>query len=449
MQDKMMNCEEAIALVDNAILESEGRHLSDVEMAVIYGAWHGKTYEEMTETTDYTANYLQRTVGNKLWKLISKALKEEIKKTNFKAALERKKRLLQKLPNPSKSHQLFPELPEYIERPPIEARCFQEITQPGALIRIKAPEGMGKTCLSARILNHACQLNYKTVYVNLCLADKSNFNGPDAFLKWFCVMVGRGMGLDNKLQDYWDEDFSSSKVNCTDYFEKYLLAQIENPLVLCLDPVERVFPYGEVSEVFFSLLRIWHENAKVQEIWKKLRLIIVHSTEVYADLDINPSPFENVRSPVKLPGFTQAQVEKLAANQRLNLTPDKVNKLMALVGGYPSLIQQAFSYIKNYGKMSSEEQFLEELLRNAPTEAGIYSEHLRGLLDRLQKYPELLEAFKKVLTEENAVRLEWMQAYKLEGMGLVEMQGNDCRVRYDLYRRYFSDRLGMKNDNTF
>lgn len=448
MQDKTMNCEEAIALVDNAMLESEGRHLSDVETVIIYGAWHGKTYEEMTETTDYTANYLQRTVGNKLWKLISKALKEEIKKTNFKAALERKKRLLQKLPNPSKSHQLFPELPEYIERRPIEERCFQEITQPGALIRIKAPEGMGKTCLSARILNYASQLNYKTVYFNLCLADKSNFNSSDAFLKWFCVMVGRGMGLENKLQDYWDDDFSSSKVNCTDYFEKYLLSQIENSLVLCLDPAERVFPYQEVSEVFFSLLRIWHDNAKVKTIWKKLRLIIVHSTEVYADLDINSSPFGNVGLPIKLPGFTQGQVEKLAANQGLNLTEDKLKKLMGLVGGYPSLIQQAFSYIKNYGKMSSEEDFLEELLRNAPTEAGIYSEHLLGILDRLENSPELLEAFKKVLTEEDAVRLEWMQAYKLEGMGLVEMQGNDCSVRYNLYRRYFSDRLGIDHDRT-
>ncbi len=443
-----MNCEEAIALADNALVETEARHLTDVEMAIIYGAWHGKTYEEMAETTEYSANYLQRTVGHKLWKLLSKALEEEIKKTNFKNALERKKRLLKQGEINSKTQQIFPELPDYIERPPIEERCCQEITKPGALIRIKAPEGMGKTSLSSRILNYAYKLNYQTIFFNIYLADKTNFSSPDTFLKWFCVMVGRGMGLDNKLQDYWDDDFSSSKVNCTDYFEKYLLAQIENPLVLCLDPVERVFPYGEVAEVFFSLLRIWHDNAKVQDLWKKLRLIIVHSTEIYADLDINSSPFGNVGLPIKLPGFTQTQVEKLAANQGLNLTEDKIKNLMALVGGYPSLIQQAFSYIKNYGKMSSEEQFLEELLRNAPTEAGIYREHLLGILDRLQKYPELLEAFKKVLTEEDAVRLDWMQAYKLEGMGLVEMRGNDCKVRYNLYRRYFSDRLGIDYDQT-
>ncbi|NEO49996.1 MAG: hypothetical protein F6K55_40285, partial [Moorea sp. SIO4A3] len=35
----------------------------------------------------------------------------------------------------------------YIERPPVEARCYQEIVKPGALIRIKAPKRMGKTLL--------------------------------------------------------------------------------------------------------------------------------------------------------------------------------------------------------------------------------------------------------------------------------------------------------------
>lgn len=445
-----MNCEEAIALVDNAVVESEGRHLNDVEMAIIYGAWHGQTYEEMAENSrDYSANYLQRTVGYQLWKLLSKAFQEEIKKTNFKAALERQKRSVKQSLSKSKIEHNFIELRDYIERSPIEERCCQEITQPGALIRIKAPEGMGKTSLSGRILNHASQLDYKTVYFNLSLADKSNFNDPDTFLKWFCVMVGRGLSLDNKLKDYWDDDFSSSKVNCTDYFEQYLLTEIENsPLVLCLDPVERVFPSQEVSEVFFSLLRIWHDNAKVQKIWKKLRLIIVHSTEVYADLDINSSPFGNVGLPIKLPDFSKDQVQKLAEDRGLNLTEDRVKKLMELVGGYPSLIQKAFSELKNNENGAVSEAKFEKLMKNAPTEAGIYSEHLLGILDRLDNSPELLGAFKKVLTEEDAVRLDWMAAYKLEGMGLVEMQGNDCRVRYNLYRRYFSDRLGINHDNS-
>ena len=43
----------------------------------------------------------------------------------------------------------------YVKRPPIEADCYAEILQPGALIRIKAPRQMGKTSLMARILHQA------------------------------------------------------------------------------------------------------------------------------------------------------------------------------------------------------------------------------------------------------------------------------------------------------
>ena len=44
--------------------------------------------------------------------------------------------------------------PFYVERPPIESDCCQQILQPGALIRIKAPEKMGKTLSENTIYLH-------------------------------------------------------------------------------------------------------------------------------------------------------------------------------------------------------------------------------------------------------------------------------------------------------
>lgn len=40
-----------------------------------------------------------------------------------------------------------PEVSHYVERPPIESRCYETILQSGSLIRIKAPKRMGKTLL--------------------------------------------------------------------------------------------------------------------------------------------------------------------------------------------------------------------------------------------------------------------------------------------------------------
>ena len=323
----------------------------------------------------------------------------------------------------------------YVERPPIETSCHTTLLNSGALVRIKAPSLTGKTSLIVRTLSKITQQGYRTVYLNLHLANQADFNNLDEFLKWFCISVGQSLGLKNKLIDYWDEDFSTSKVDCTDYFEKYLLVQVDDNLVLALDEVDRIFPYREVATEFFGLLRAWHEQAKIRKIWKKLRLIIPHSTEVFIQMDINSSPF-SVGLPIELPDFTSLQVQKLAQLHGLELTEVEIKQLMDLVGGHPYLVEQAFSHLKTYSNIS-----LDKLLQTALTEAGIYRNHLLHLGRLIQKNPQLFEAFKKVVTTTTQVRLQPIQAYKLHSMGLVKLEGNYVTPRCNLYKQYFLECL--------
>jgi hypothetical protein len=335
-----------------------------------------------------------------------------------------------------------PELPEgqvdlasafYVKRPPIEDRCYEVIAKPGSLIRIKAPRQMGKTSLMARILQQAEANGCLKVPLSFQLADGKIFADLDQFLRWFCASVGRRLRLPNKLADYWDEIFGS-KDNCTAYFEEYLLAEIEKPLVLGLDEVDLVFQYPQIASDFFALLRAWHEDARSRDIWKKLRLLVVHSTEVYIPMNINQSPF-NVGLPVELPEFTSEQVQDLARRHGLNWNASQVEQLMAMMGGHPFLVRVALYDI------ARQDMTLEQLLQEAPTEAGLYGDHLRRHLWNLQQHPELVEAVKQVMAASCPVRLEPVQAFQLESMGIVHLQGNEVIPRCDLYRQYFSDRL--------
>ncbi|HAA33183.1 MAG TPA: hypothetical protein DCE56_42515, partial [Cyanobacteria bacterium UBA8553] len=192
-----------------------------------------------------------------------------------------------------------PEVPEgsvalssvfYVERPPIETHCYDTIIQPGALIRIKAPRQMGKTSLLDRIAEHANMQGYITLPLNLQEFGRGVFSNLDEFLRWFCEWIDRrirgwGLRLPVQLSNYWDEN-RSSMINCTTYFETHLLEQINRPLVLALDNVDCVFQSPEIAQGFFSMLRSWHEEAKTIEVWEKLRLIVVHSTEDYGRLDL-------------------------------------------------------------------------------------------------------------------------------------------------------------------
>lgn len=325
----------------------------------------------------------------------------------------------------------------YVERPGIDDRCYEAIAKPGALIRIKAPRQMGKTSLMARVLHRASHLGYATVPLSFQLADSQVFADLERFLRWFCANVALQLDLPDRLSEYWNSIFGT-KVACKSYFERYLLANLDSPLALGLDEVDVVFKYPELAADFFGLLRAWHEEAKNREVWKKLRLVVVHSTEVYVPMDINQSPF-NVGLPIELPEFQVAHVLELALRHGLAWGPKEVEQLMGMVGGHPYLVRLALYHI------ARQEMTLEKLLETAPTDAGLYSDHLRRHLWNLQQHPELTMGMKKVAEVESPVQLESMQGFKLHSMGLVQLQGNLVTPRCNLYRQYFQVRLGLSS----
>lgn len=84
-----MDFEQALEVANTAMFALSGRHLNNVETAILIGAWQSKTYEQIASASGYSISYLTRDVGPKLWKLLSQALGETVSKTNFQAALER------------------------------------------------------------------------------------------------------------------------------------------------------------------------------------------------------------------------------------------------------------------------------------------------------------------------------------------------------------------------
>lgn len=325
----------------------------------------------------------------------------------------------------------------YVERAPYEALCYREICQPGSLIRIKAPRQMGKTSLMARILYQAKEQGYRTVPLSFQHADASVFTSLNALLQWFCCRITRKLKLPHQVDDYWS-DMYGSKDNCTAYFEDFLLSANDEPLVLGLDEVDRVFQYPTIADDFFGLLRAWYEEAGYgdtgSDLWEKLRMVVVHSTEVYIPLDINQSPF-NVGLPIELSEFSTQQVQDLTQRHGLNWHSNQVEQLMSIVGGHPYLVRVALYHI------AQQEITLTQLLDIASTEAGLYGDHLRRHLWNLQQHPKLANAFTQVVSTNKPVELESMLAFKLHSLGLVKLQGNFVSPRFDLYRQYFRDKI--------
>ncbi len=322
------NVDEAIKIANQVMFAKINRNLTDIEILIIKGAWEREEYDQIAAKHQYATSYISQDVAPKLWRLLTKALGEKVKKSNFKEALKRawekqstvgafsqnhestpteplhrgvkpKKLVASQPSNPAQPDNPIPQ--SYIEHPGVEAIFYETLLQPGSLIRIKAPRQTGRTSLVEWVLAQVEKQNYQTVKLNFEFADSQvHFTDFNRFLRWFCLNLTQQLGLPNQLNDYWDEEYIGAKVSCTTYLEEYLLAQSEHPLVLCLDDVDLIFPHPEVYEDFFGLLRSWYEKTRNRRIWKKLRLVIVHMADVSIRPPLNQSPF-NVGLQIVLP----------------------------------------------------------------------------------------------------------------------------------------------------
>ncbi len=447
-----VNLDSLINILDNQLIAARNRPLNSPEIMILRGIWEYRTYNQIALEGDYSPGYFTNVVAPELYKRLSHLVGKRVTKKNCRTLLEsyvaaeitpektfKSEKSANLLSHTNTKSNTLPRYPSgsisldssyYIKRSPVEEQADEEIGKPGALVRIKAPQEMGKTSLLLRILDYANQTGYRTVSLNLQQIDEVILNDLNRFLRWLCANVTHQLNLEPRLDDYWDEDIGS-KISCTMYFQDYLLEQINEPLVLALDEVNQIFEHPKVAQDVLPLLRSWYEEAKRFPIWQKLRLIVVHSTEIYVPLQLKQSPF-NVGLPIQLDSFSLEQVNQLAQYYGINWQDEnEAEQLMDLVGGHPSLIHLALYHL------SCREVTLAQLLETASITTGIYHHHLQRHWANLEEQPELLLALNSVMSATEPVSLEPMIAYKLSSMGLIKELENKAIPSCELYRQAF------------
>jgi transcriptional regulator with XRE-family HTH domain len=324
--------------------------------------------------------------------------------------------------------------PFYIERPPIEELIYREVTQRGCVIRIRSPRQMGKSSLVLRLLAFAQMQGYLTATLNCSQIDDNCLTNLNQLLRCLCWRVATQLGIDPKLDEKWDQEVGC-KLSCSFYFQNYLLKHSPTPVVLVLNEVDRFFEYPHLAGEFFALLRSWCEEARENDNWHKLRLVVVYSTENYLTLDINRSPF-NIGLPIRLPEFTQQQVENLAHKYGLDWISKKESaQLISLVGGHPALIQLSLYYL------CYQEITLQELIHEAIANGGIYRYHLWRDWVKLQQNPTLAQTYALIVRANQNVYIDPVEVYKLDSLGLIRFEGDRILPRCQLYHAYFLKQL--------
>lgn len=461
-----IDVEQAIALIDGLVSDHTGRHLSAVQTAVLRAAWLGsrKTYRQLAQETQYSENYVQQVVGPKLWRQLSQITGEKVTKRTVKEALSQylsakaveilseAKRCNETshqpsepadcLSTPTESSVLelaFPaesvplQSPFYIERGKDERLCYEEVNHAGCLIRIKAPRQMGKSSLVNRILARSQATGTKVVLLHFQQAETAILSDTNRLLRWICANLAMQLGLSADLDDYWDEDLGS-KMSCNLFLQSHILSQLNTQLVVAFEEVNELLEYPQVAQEFLTLLRYWHERSKLDQHWCWLRLIMVHSTEIYVSLDVNQSPL-NVGLSVRLPLFDLEQIDLLAQRHETPLSKTELNQLYELVGGHPYLTRLALYHL------AKDDLTFSELLQTATSDVGIYHDHLHKYLSHLQQSPALEHTFSQILKSSTPIEVNQIDGFQLQSLGLVQLGRDGAVVSCRLYEQYFMSRL--------
>jgi hypothetical protein len=322
------------------------------------------------------------------------------------------------------------ESPHYISRA-ADDEFRQAIARRAAIVLVKGARQVGKSSLLARALADARQRRASVAFTDIQALGLDDLRSSSTLYQALGRSIAEQIGLTSSILNTWNDN-DSPNTNFSRYVQRSVL-RTQQHVVWGLDEVDRLVGREYAVDVF-GLFRSWHNRRALDPAapWGRLTLAIAYATEPHLLIaDVNQSPF-NVGVRVSLEDFSAAEV--LALNERHGSvleSPAAVQRLMALVGGNPYLLQCAFDELRRGVSF-------ETLERDASREAGPLGEHLRRLRAVLQKEPALELAMTAVLRDGTCPDRD--SFYRLRSAGIIHgASPSDARPRCGLYRQLTSE----------
>ncbi len=367
----------------------------------------------------------------------------------------------------------------YVPRYPLEERATSNLFKYKA-IRMSTPKGMGKTMLLKHIiLPQIRSRNYQAVTFNCAVVNSSMLNNYDEFFQWFLTTISIDAlshikkesnvndinnEVHHEIDQRWKENPTNS--NADSFLTEYLLPQIPNGLVIAFEKIDVILERSNFDNDLIPLLRTWWDNAKdsSQPNWKKLHLVLLNSSEVYAKRGDDFSPdigislgtdFRDFNQEIGENGELTNEVSRFINIQELNfeLNQDQITSITNLIGGSPYLFSKLIQRLKDNVEIEIQNRKLksaqintivksnlDNILDTAITITGIYKQHFEELLAILNNNNniDMKNYFTMVVHSDSPMPLEDTYHFKLNSLGLINyLENNLISVKNELYRLFF------------
>ncbi|MBL1211651.1 AAA-like domain-containing protein [Geminocystis sp. GBBB08] len=370
----------------------------------------------------------------------------------------------------------------YVERPDLETQAIEYLFQRKA-IRMSTPKGMGKTML----LNHHIIPNipndYQVVICN-CNEARQSLNDYSDFSKWFLSKISiqtisgtiNNPNLEQITNDVNNEINTRLGENVTNpeisnFLREYLLLQIPVGLIIVFEKFDLILQLGIFDNSFVPLLRDWWiYSDNNMNIWNKLHLILLNSSEVYArngddyspDIGIRLDEFRGFRGEInqenndlqgEIINFINMQELGFELNQpqileMINLIAklpyQQLPENTPLIDASPYLLSEFLNRLRyrvniEGGQNDIIQQNFDQILAQATTLNGVYRQHFNELLAILANDDDLRIYLTKIVHSDSPVNMQPPFHFRLESLGIISIfSNNQVGVKNKLYKDFYS-----------
>jgi hypothetical protein len=301
-------------------------------------------------------------------------------------------------------------------------------------ILVKGPRHSGKSSLLARALHEAQSAGCRTAWTDCDALDGDRLGSKEKLCKGLAASLARQLDMPAP-DDQWQPE--ATAVENLHACVRRALGQSEAQLLWAMDGVDALIGCGYHQEIF-AMLRGWH-NARSGDPaghWERLTLVLSYAAEASLMIASDKlSPF-NVGVHIPVGDLTPAELSELNRRHGCPLaSANEEQRLYALLGGHPFLIQSALFEIKD-GRST-----LAGIERAATLDGGIFIPNLGEIRDALREdtcYRALVSAIaanRRVAPDPETNRC----FHRLRSAGILKGESVDsAALRCELFRLHFT-----------
>ncbi|MDY6940950.1 MAG: AAA-like domain-containing protein, partial [Cyanobacteriota bacterium] len=248
-------------------------------------------------------------------------------------------------------------------------------------------------------------------------------------------------------QEWWQQHQTLlSPVQCLSQFiEKVLLVEIEQPIVIFVDEIDRVLSQDFSLDDFFALIRYFQNQRVDNPKFDRLTFALL-GVATPSDLmsDKTQTPF-NIGEGIELHGFQPDETEPLIKGLRGKVQSPNVvmQEILDWTGGQPFLTQKLCQLVveesERANSISVEQVVHSRIVENWESQDD--PEHLRTIRDRIlrdeQRSGYLLELSRQILSTGEIAADNSTEQSELKLSGLVVQRQGKLRVYNRIYQAVF------------